>query len=495
MKLKKLQALATVLLWTVFPAAAFAQGHGDSISHVERLNRAPVNKQVLQVHLPRPSETKLPNGLTVLVLEQHRLPTVAFTLWIKAGALDDPKDLPGLAKFTADMLREGTAHRSSSQLAADIDDIGATLNASAAFGSSISTISASGLVENTDRILELMSDLVVNPLFPADELEKYRTRELAELERQRSEPGFLSREKFHEVLYRGFPAAVYSATPDSVKRVSPDQLKRFHDQYYVPGNAILGVIGDVKVEQVVPLIRKYFGEWKDHPVKPVDTGTVPPPSPFKIYLINRPNSVQTNIVAGDYTVRRSDPDFIPLTVMNQVVGNGPQARLFLNLREEHGYTYGAYSFFAADTYPGPWQAFTEVRNAVTDGSMHELMYELKRIREQKVPASELDDAHRAIIAGFALSLERPEQLLDRWLTVDYYGLPHDYWERYPEQIARVSPEAVEQAAKKYVDLDHLQVVCVGDGNQAGNAEGKKIRDVLKGYGPLEVYDADGKRIE
>ena len=177
------------------------------LSKVVRLNRAPVSEEVLRVKLPRPREIKLANGLKVLVLERHKLPTVAFILWIKSGALDDPGNLPGLAKSTADMLREGTTHRTSAQLAADIDDIGATLGASASFGHSISTVTASGLVENTDRILELMSDVVLNPNFPEAELAKYKKRQLAGLEQMRSEPGFLARERFYRVLYRDFPAS------------------------------------------------------------------------------------------------------------------------------------------------------------------------------------------------------------------------------------------------------------------------------------------------
>ena len=471
--------------------AGFAQGpgadKGTSVKSVQRLNRAPVSKEILRVKLPRPRELKLANGLTVLVLEQHKLPTVAFALWTKTGALADPKELPGLAMFTADMLREGTTHRSSAQLAADVDELGASLDASASFGSSISTVSASGLVANVDRILELMGDLVLNPAFPADELEKYKTRQLAGLEQQRSEPGFLSEEKFFQVLYRDFPASVVSATPESVKAVTPEKLKEFHRRYYAPNNATLGVVGDVQFDQIVALIKKHFGDWENHPVASPALTPVPQPTAKKIVLVDRPDSVQTNILAGDYAVRRADPDFIPLTVMNRVLGGGPSARLFLNLREEKGYTYSIYSYFTSDIYPGAWMTATEVRTPVTDKSMRELMNEFTRIREEKVPEGELDDARRSIVARFALSLEQPAQLLGFWMTANYYKLAEDYWDRYPEQVAGVTPDVVQGMAKKYVDLDHLQIVCVGNG--------KEIRDALKQYGPLEVYNTDGKRLE
>lgn len=468
---------------------AGAQEEGSksvSVNAVQRMNRAPVNKQVLEVKLPRPTEFHLPNGLTVLVLERHELPTVDFALWIKSGALQDPKDLPGLAKFTADMLREGTTHRNSAQIASETDAMGATVTATAQFGSSHSQVAASGLVENTGKLLDLVSDLVENPTFPQDELAKYKTRQLADLEQERSDPDFLSMERFHQVLYRDFPAAVIAPTPASVKGATSEELKQFHDRYYVPNNAILGVAGDVQAKQVMALIEKYFGPWKKQAVSEAKLPALPAPEPAKVYLVDRPGSVQTNIVAGDFALRRNDPDFIPLRVMNRILGEGPTGRLFLNLREEKGYTYGAYSYYTADTYPGAFVAETQVRNAVTDGSMHELLGELKRIREQAVPENDLEDARHAIVASFALSLEKPATLLNYWMTSKYYGLPEDYWDRYPAEVAKVTPQVVQRVAHKYVDLDHLQVVCVGDG--------KQIKDVLSKYGTVEVYDTNGKPV-
>lgn len=481
--------MATLVLGGIAPPAR-AQGggqHGASVSKVVRLNRAPVSREILKVTLPRPVVTKLPNGLTLLVLEQHKLPTVAFSLRIESGAMSDPGDMPGLAMFTADMLKEGTTHRSSSQLASDVDNIGSSLSASANFGSDTTQISASGLTTNTDRILELMSDATLNPIFPQDELEKYKKRQLANLEQERSDPDFLGQERFRHAVYGSFPAAAYSATQESVNNISQAQLQAFHDQYYVPSNAILGVAGDVKAEDIKALVLKYFGGWKDHPVDKAKLGQVPPPAPFKISLVDRPGSVQTNILAGDYGARRVDADFIPMVVMNRILGGGPQARLFLNLREDKSYTYGAYSRFGDEIYPDAWVANTEVRTAVTDGSMHELMFEFNRIRDQKVPENELDESRHAIVASFALSLEQPQRLLAYSMLVQAYGLPRDYWDRYPEKVAQVNQDVVQAAAKKFVDLAHLQVVCVGDR--------KQIESVLKKYGPVEVYDADGKRLE
>jgi zinc protease len=484
-------AAAMAVAMPAFPQ----EQHAADLSKVVRLHRAPVSNETLQVTLPRPVVTKLSNGLTVLVLERHKLPTVSIVLQFGTGDMSDPKDLPGLAGFTIEMLREGTTHRTSAQLAADIDKIGATLNSSSGFGSTDSSVTASGLSPSTSQILDLISDVVLNPTFPQDELEKYKARQLSELEQERSQPRSLANERFHRALYGDFPAAVTLPTPESIKATSVERLKEFHERHHVPSNALLAVVGDVKADEFIALSRKIFGEWKGKPAPKADWSRLPPPAPAKIYLVDRPDSVQTNIVAGDYGARRTDKDYIPLFVMNRVLGGGPQARLFLNLREAHGYTYGAYSRVGDDKYREAWVANTEVRNAVTDGSMEQLMAEFKRIRDEKVPEAELNEARHSIVSSFALSLEQPQQLLSRWILVQDYGLPMDYWDQYPVEVAHTTADAVQAAARKYVDLDHLQVVCVGDPKQPGNDQKQAIRDVLNKYGTVEVYDANGKKEE
>ncbi|HZD94698.1 MAG TPA: pitrilysin family protein [Candidatus Sulfotelmatobacter sp.] len=455
-------------------------------SKVQRLNKVPVSNEILKVKLPHPVEVKLPNGLTLLVLEQHRLPTVYYDLWIKSGALSDPKDIPGLASFTADLLRDGTAKRNSSQIASELDELGATFGADSAFGSNLTTVVSSGLSQSADKLMELMSDMVLNPSFPADELQKYQRQEGARLLQQRSNPGFLARERFARAVYGDFAAAVQSPTVDSLKKASPEALKEFHDKYYAPNNAILAIAGDLTPAQATELAKKYFGQWKNHPVEAVTQGTVTA-SAAKVYMVDRPGSVQSNILAGGLSLRRSDPDYIPLAVTNRILGGGGAARLFSNLREEKGYTYGAYSRVTSDLFPGMFVANTEVRNNVTDPSLHELMYEFKRLRDEKVPQAELEDAKRSIVSNFALSLENPAGIVNSWMAVKYYGLPNDYWDHYSEQIAKVDADTVQRTAKKYVDLDHLQVVVVGDA--------KQVQEGVAKYGAVAVFDADGKAVE
>jgi len=474
--------LAAFLL--ALPGNAFAQGKSTSLSQVVRLNRAPVNTEVLRVKLPRPEVVHLSNGLTVLLLENHRLPTVTFALWIKPGQLADPAELPGLASFTAEMLKEGTSQRTSDQIASQVDSLGATLDARSSFGASYSTVFASGLSVSSAQILDLMSDVALHPTFPADELAKFKQRELADLEQNLSSPQFLAQQAFHRVLYGDFPAAVTSPTKDSIDKVSVDDLKKFHDKYYVPGNAILGVAGDFTAAEMRALVEKYFGGWSGASASPASLPAVPAPQASKITLVDRPGSVQTYIVAGNLGIRRTDPEYFDLAVMNQVLGGGPQARLFLDLREVHGYTYGSYSRFNADIYPGDWQALAPVRTPVTDGSMTQFNYEFKKLNDELVPDNELAESQRAIVARFALSLEDPGQMLGSWLTVQYFGLPVDYWDQYPDHISAVKAADVQQAAKRFVDREHMQWICVGDR--------KQIEDVLKKYGPVTIVDAEGK---
>ncbi len=251
-----LAAVAGLLL----PGVAFAQGQDKSApsSQVQRLGRAPVNKEILRVQLPRPTVVKLKNGLTIVLEEDHKLPTVAFTMWIRPGQLADPSDLPGLASFTAGMLREGTEKRTSEQIASEVDSLGATLDASSRFGASYTSVNASGLITDTGKILDLMSDVVLHPSFPASELAKYKQSEGASLEQRLSNPAFLGQQGFKRVVYADTPMALASATKESIEKISVEDLKRFHEKHYVPGNTILGVTGDFTAGEMRATIEEIF---------------------------------------------------------------------------------------------------------------------------------------------------------------------------------------------------------------------------------------------
>jgi len=480
------RALTAALTLALAASVVLAQ-QPQTLKGVVIKGKTPVNKEALKVTLPKAYETKLGNGLQVIVLENHKLPTFTMQMVILSGGLNDPADQPCAAQYTAAMLKEGTKTRPGKQVAEAIESLGASINANSGLSSPTSSITSGGLTENFDQIMELFADVILNPSFPADDLNKLKTRAAAQLRFQRSQPEFLANEMFSKVMYGAHPASRVAPTPAQIQSLTPETLKQFHATYYKPNNAIFAIVGDVKPAEIVAKLEKTFGPWRRGDVPAPDLPKVNEPGASKIYLIDRPGSEQTNLILGNLAIERNDPDYYALDVMNQVLGGGASARLFLNLREDKGYTYGAYSGFTAAKYRGVFRATTEVQTGVTKGSMDELIYEFKRIRDEKAPPDEFDRAKRTIVGSFALQLESPQSLLADIITQKIYNLPADYWDTYPQKIAAVTADDVQRVAKKYLDLAKLQIIAVGDA--------KQITDVMKQFGGVELYDADGKPLQ
>jgi len=454
------------------------------LSKVVRLNRAPVSNEILRVKLPKPVEIKLPNGLTVLVLENHKLPLVTARLTILgAGALDDPADVPGLASVTADMLKEGTTTLSSKQIAEQTEELGATITAQAPWGSETATFTASGLSDNASQWIGLASDILLHPSFPESELSKLKQRMKIQLRQQRSTAGFLVRERFNRAVYGNHPAAITSPTPQALDKITPAMLAEWHATRYLPENAILGVAGDITPAEVKRMFSALPG-WKAGATKAGLPEATKPATHRRIFVVDRPGSVQTDVEIGNIAISRSNPDYIPMVVMDRIVGGGASARLFMNLREVHGYTYGAYSMLVARRYAGPWIAEASMRTNATGGAMTEFMNEINRIRDMPVPEKELEEAKHSIVAGFALTLERPTEVLDYAVALKLYNLPADYWDTYPAKITAITAEQVQRVARKYILPDDLQIVAVGDA--------AKLKPVLDKYGTVEVFDTNGQ---
>jgi len=477
-----------VLATTFWAASLFAQAPGDSkaisASKVERKNLAPVSKEVLRVKLPKPVETKLANGMTVLILEDHRFPIVTVDFTIEgAGALWEPANEHGLAGVTAQMLREGTPTRTSKQINEDIDRLGASFFASAPFGDDSASVGASGLSDNFDAWFPLAVDLMLNANFPDSELAILKQRLKVQLIQQRQQPNFLATERFDRAVYGDHPAATVAGTPESIDALTPEKLAQWHKERYAPQNTLLGITGDVDAKATIAKLNEWLAKWPKSEFKvPAIPATSERKAPH-VYIVDRPGSVQTTLAMGNIAIDRTSPDYPSMVVMDQILGAGAAARLFLNLREAKGYTYGVYSTFTAEKYAGPFRAGGDLRTEVTEGAMTEFWIEFNRMRDEKVPPAELDDARRAVVAGFALSLEHPEQLLNFAEQQKIYNLPADYWDNYPAQISAISADDVQRVSRKYVDPATMQVVGVGDA--------QKIRPVLEKYGPVTVFDTRG----
>ncbi len=489
--MKNRNIVAALILVALVSSLAFAQGGAPQQQQTTKgaviKGKAPVSQEVLKVKLPRAEEATLKNGLQIVLLRSTKVPTFNMQMVVLSGGLSDPADYHGLASFTASLLREGTAKRSSKEISEQVDALGATLNANAGLSSLTSTVSTAGLVENFDQTLDLFADVIRNPTFPQAELARYRTRTLSQLQFQRSIPQFLAAEQFSRAIYgTTHPASFIVPPSESISKISSKDLADFHAKYYRPNNAILAIVGDVTMKEILPKIEKAFGDWEKGDVPATTIPAAPAQGEARIYLIDRPGSVQTVLQLGTLGIERTSPDYFAVLLADRVLGGGPSGRLFLNLREDKGYTYGAYSNFGGSKFRGTWISSSEVRTDVTEGAMKEFMYELNRLRTEKVPASELENAKRAIIGSFALSLEQPQALLQNIITQKLYNLPADYWDTYPQKVTAITADDVQRVAQKYIDLGHLQVVAVGDASKA--------REVLEKYGKVEVFDADGKPV-
>ena len=489
---RKVCSITLILVWlplaSVMLAVQVSAQEAQTIVGAEIKGLAPVSQEILQVELPKAAEIQLDNGLRLMVLEDHRVPLVSFQIiLIGAGGYYDPPDHPGLANFTASLLIEGTTSRTSVENAQALETLAARLTVSTDMSLQAASVSGSSLSENLDEVLGLAADVLLRPTFPTEELTRFKEREQARLVQQRTRPRFLAIERLAKVVYGDHPAGRVAPTPESLDKTTRDDLLRFHKLHYVPDHAVFAIAGDISMIEARSKVEQHFNGWKRAGSQ---IPTVSDPEPIglsKLYLINRTNSVQTNLVIGTQAINRISADYDALTVMNHIVGGSATGRLFMNLREDKGYTYGAYSSFTALRYRGDWDASTEVRTEVTKDALLELLRELKRIRDEPVPGPEFQDAQRSLVASFALSLESPATLLNNSVVRYLYDLPLDYWDRYPERIMLVTPKQVQDVAVRYLDSDRLQVIAVGNGEE--------IASMLQSFGAVEVYDDQGVFVE
>jgi zinc protease len=403
-----------------------------------------------------------------------------------AGPLYEPADLPGLAYVTAQMLNEGTTAHTSKEIAEELEKRGVAYNAFSSFGSDAAVIRASGLSDNLDEWFALVSEVALNPTFPADELNNFKQRMKVQWQVQRSSSAFLANERLSRAVFGQHPAAVMLYTPESLGAFTSEMLTKWHHERYVPQNAILGIVGDVRADELIPKLKKWLAGWRKTDLKPVLPPNPTPAAVRKIYLVDRSGSAQTTIAIGNLTIDRRDPDYLPMVVLNRVLGDGPAARLFIKLREEKGYTHNVSSSFTALKYPGAWRAISDTRPEMTEAALAEFFNEIRRLSDERLPQAELEDAERSVAASFALSLEQPAQLLSYAITRKVYGFSADYWDTYPAKVLGVSADDIQRLARQYLNPDAMQVVAVGDR--------RKIQRALEKYGPVEVYDTQGRPI-
>jgi zinc protease len=434
--------------------------------------------------IPAAHETVLANGLSIVVVEDSRLPLISYRLAFRVGGAFDPPDLPGLTDLLAGLLPEGTESKSSREIADEVARMGASISAGA--NSDYTIVAASALSQFNDQILGLMAEVVLQPSFPENEVELAKQNTKESLRQQRAQPSFLASEMVSRVMFGEHPYATVAPTPESIDRSSREEFVKFHEAKFVPNSAVFIVVGDVKKEQIVKRIESLFSTWKPGADLVSNFPAPPVRNRRTAYLVDRPGSAQSNIVIANSGIVRTSPDYFPMLLLHTVLGANASSRLFMNLREEKGYTYGAYTNLDARRTAGTFRATAEVRTPVTGDSLKEFFYELDRIRNDLVSEKEINDAKSYLTGVFPIRLETQEGLTDQLVQIKMLNLPNDYLQHYRERVQAVTVADIQRVATKYVKTDEAAVVIVGDG--------AALLDQIKPYdGDVEIYSTTGKR--
>ena len=411
--------------------------------------------------IPNTVVQMLPNGLQVVVVERHTLPLITLRLVVKSGAECDPPDLPGTATLVNGLLSEGTDHRTSRQIAEAIDSVGGVVDNDVDWDSSY--LSLSVLTDRADLAFDLVSDMVAHPAFQPAEIERQRKQVLSGLQVSLGDPAYVADTAFQNLIFAGTAYGhPEDGTEAAAERISAEDLHTFHDRYYQPGNSILAVVGDITAQDALALAARYFSPWQNSGKPPA-----PPVAPTlsvarRVVAIEKSDAVQTEIRIGALGVPRHSPDYLALTIANEILGGPSENRLFKALRTNKGLTYGASSDLITRRQTGAWVAKTFTRTPETMKSAHIALEQVQSLQEHGINRSELNTAQSYLVGHLALEFETSDNVAGKVLDLIEDGLPLDYWANYPEKVGKTTLEAVNAAAKQYLDTDYDVVVFVGN---------------------------------
>ena len=452
---------------------------------VEVANGVPALAAERAVTWPKRTKARLSNGLEVILAESHSIPKFHGELFFRSGNAAVADLAPGLAEMTATVVRTGTGKRASRQIEEDLRRIGADLSSSA--GADTSAISFAGLSELAEPLLGLVNELAREASFPEAEFERERRQKLEEVKLERTQPGFLASERLRKVLFGAHPYGQVSPSEARVAAYKREELQAVYREAYTPGNGLLLMVGDFDPQQMLRTAEKVFGGWSGK--KPEAKSFAAPANPRgrRVYLVHVPGAVQTQILAGCHAVTRKHPDWVKLGLTNSLYGGAFNSRLVMNIREDKGYTYSPRSGLHALRQHGYFSVSAAVRNDVVAASLTEIFYEIDKLRSVPVPEAELADAQNYLSGVFSMGLATQDGLLSQFSTVALNELPDDYLETYRAKVRAVTPEDMLAAARKYFDSANMQIVVVGDR--------ALIESQAALFGDLEVYDAQGNRVE
>jgi zinc protease len=463
-----------------------APGAGAQQPALDR-TRIPVPGKPPELRVPSWTKAKLANGAELVVSERHNLPLVALTItFIGGGNQFEQTDKRGTAGFAASMLSEGTRTRDGEALSLALQQLGTNIGAGVGDESgSISFISSTATFEPT---LEILADMLMNSTFPAASLERLRNQRLAALTQANAQPGTIGARVFDKVLYGDTHPMGQWPDEASVKAVTRDDVVAFHKAYFQPGRAIVSVTGDVDPRAVKATIERVLGGWTAGGQKPAfNYPALPASRPMTIYLVDKPGAAQSTFNLGNPGPSRNTPDYFALEVMNTILGGMFQSRLNANIREEKGYSYGVSSGFAYGKGPGAFSTGGAIVTARSDAALQEFMKELQGIQGGRpITDEELTTAKENLIQSLPGQFGSVSAVNGAITSLMVQDLPHDYYQNFGKAVAAVTKDDVVRVAKKYIDMEHLAIVIVGDR--------ATIEAPLKatGIAPVVVLDIDGK---
>lgn len=431
---------------------------------------------------PRRFRRTLRNGLEAALVESRSIPKFTADLFFRSG--NAVASLPGLAQMTATVARTGTAHRTSHQIEDALRGWGADLSISA--GADTTSVAFGGLVEFARPLLGLVSEIVREAQFPAEEFERERRQKIEGMRIDRTTPEFLAAERVRKVLFGAHPYANYAPTEEQVEAYSREAMVAYYRENYAPSSALLVAAGDFSSEEMWGEIERAFGEWKGTPPERPARPAPPALRGRRVYFAHLPGAVQTQIVVANMAITRKHPDWMRLALANNVFGGAFNSRLVRNIREEKGYTYSPRSGVQALREYGFFSVGAAVRNDVVAATLAEIFYELDRIRALPVGEDELADTRNYMSGVFSLGLGTQDGIAGQLGGVLLDGLPEEYLEKYRERIRAMQPGDVLEAARKYFDSPNEQIIVVGDREAAAGQAAL--------FGEVEMYDAQGSRI-
>lgn len=411
------------------------------------------------INVKKPATFTLPNGLKVLIVEDHKLPRVSYNLTIDNAPYAEGNK-KGVADLTSELIGKGSKKIPKDAFNEEVDFLGADINfnANGAYASSLSKYST--------RVLELMAEGALNPNFTQEEFDKEKTQLIEGLKTQeKSVPAVAGRVRGVLAYGKNHPSGEY-LSEETINNVTLADIRDNYNTYFVPGNAYLVVIGDIKPKETEKLVKKLFGPWRKA-TAPKIAYTDPQNVQYtQINFVDMPNAVQSEIsLVNTVRLEMKDPDFFPVILANQVLGGDFNSYLNMNLREAHGWTYGARSGISGSRYVGTFSASSQVRNAVTDSAVVEFMKEIKHIRTEKVPNEVLDAVKAGYIGRFVMQVDKPQTIARYALNIETEGLPADFYTNYMKSINAVTPEDIQRVANKYFIADNQRIVIVGKGSE------------------------------